>query len=57
MNWQYLIDNVVSSNKKKIYGKKNERVYIVANHHPAVIVCNEQGEKYSTNINNLKSKK
>lgn len=57
MNWMYLISDVISSNKKKIYGKKGERVYIVANHHPAVIVCNENGEKYSTNINNLKLKK
>jgi hypothetical protein len=57
MNWQYLINDVISHNKKMTYGKKNDRVYIVANHHPAVIVCNEKGNKFSTSINNLKSTK
>ena len=57
MNWQYLINDVLSHNKKTKYGKKNDRVYIVANHHPAVIVCNEQGNKFSTSINNLKATK
>jgi hypothetical protein len=57
MNWQYLINDVISHNKKMTYGKKNDRVYIVANHHPAVIVCNEKGNKFSTSINNLKAQK
>jgi len=54
MNWMYLINDVKSVNKKTIYGKVGDRVYIIANHHPAVIVCNEKGNKFSTSINNLK---
>jgi len=57
MNWMYLINDVLSHNKKMIYGKSGDKVYIIANHHPAVIVCNERGEKYATKIENLKLKK
>lgn len=57
MNWMYLISDVVSINKKMTYGKKGDRVYIVANHHPALIVCNEKGEKFTTKIENLKPTK
>jgi len=53
----YLINNVISTNKKTIYGRSGERVYIIANHHPALIVCNEKGNKFSTSINNLTLKK
>ena len=53
----YLINDVLSNNKKMIYGKSGDKVYIIANHHPAVIVCNEKGDKYSTSINNLKPTK
>jgi hypothetical protein len=54
MNWMYLINDVLSNNKKMMYGKSGDKVYIIANHHPAVIVCNEKGNKFSTSINNLK---
>jgi hypothetical protein len=54
MNWMYLINDVVSRNKKTIYSKSGDKVYIIANHFPAVIVCNEKGNKFSTSINNLK---
>jgi hypothetical protein len=57
MNWMYLINDVISCNKKTIYGRSGDRVYIIANHHPAVIVCNEKGDKFSTSINNLKAQK
>ena len=57
MNWQYLVNDVLSHNKKMVYGKKGDMVYIVANHHPAVIVCNEKGEKFTTKIENLKTTK
>lgn len=57
MKWQYLINDVISHNMKMTYGKKGDRVYIVANHHPAVIVCNKKGEKYATKIENLKPTK
>jgi hypothetical protein len=57
MNWQYLINDVLSHNRKIKYGKKNDKVYIVANHYPAAIVCNEKGEKYATKIENLKPTK
>ena len=53
----YLINDVLSNNKKMIYGKSGDRVYIIANHHLAVIVCNEKGNKFSTSINNLKTQK
>jgi len=54
MNWMYLINDVISYNRKTTYGRSGERVYIIANHHPAVIVCNEKGNKFSTSIKNLK---
>ena len=57
MNWMYLINDVLSHNRKMTYGKKNDKVYIVANHHPAIIVCNEKGEKFTTKIENLKPTK
>jgi len=57
MNWMYLINDVISYNKKIIYGKSGDMVYIVANHYPAVIVCNEKGEKFTTKIENLKNQK
>jgi hypothetical protein len=53
----YLINDVKSNNKKTIYGRSGDRVYIISNHHPAVIVSNEQGNKFSTSINNLTHKK
>lgn len=55
MIWMYLIEDVVSNNKKTIYGKKGDKVYIVSNHYPAVIVCNEKGNKFTTKIKNLKN--
>jgi hypothetical protein len=53
----YLINDVKSNNKKTIYGRSGDRVYIISNHHPAVLVSNEKGNKFSTSINNLTLKK
>jgi hypothetical protein len=57
MTWMYLINDVKSNNKKTIYGRSGDRVYIISNHYSAVIVSNEQGNKFSTSINNLTLKK
>ena len=56
MIWQYLIEDVTSYNKKKIYAKAGEKVYIIANHSPVALVISEKGEKFSTLFTNLKSK-
>jgi hypothetical protein len=49
-----LISDVVSSNKKTIYGKSGDEVRIIAVHHPAVVVENKKGCRYATCLSNLK---
>jgi hypothetical protein len=56
MIWQYLIEDVTSYNKKKIYAKAGEKVYIIANHSPVALVISEKGEKFATKFTNLKPK-
>jgi len=54
--WQYLIEDVISYNRKKIYGKAGEKVYVIANHDPVALVISERGEKFPTKFDNLKNK-
>jgi hypothetical protein len=56
MIWQYLIEDVTSYNRKKIYAKAGEKVYVIANHSPVALVISERGEKFSTLFTNLKPK-
>jgi hypothetical protein len=50
---QYLKEDVVSFNRKKIYGRQGERVFIIKNLHPVVIVSNEYGERFPCHVNQL----
>lgn len=55
MLWQYLKTDVISA-KKTLYGTVGDRVVVIANHHPALIVQNEKGDKFSTTFDNLSDK-
>lgn len=50
---KYLISDVISG-KKQIYGRKGDKVNIIALHPPAVIVEGIKGERFSTTLKNLK---
>lgn len=53
---QYLKEDVVSFNRKKIYGRQGERVFIIKNLNHVVLVFNEYGERFSCLVENLTSK-
>lgn len=53
MIWVYLKEDIISMNKKIVYGEQGERVVIISNRHPAMIVCNEKGEKYTCHYSKL----
>jgi len=53
MIWMYLQNDVISYNKKSIYGKKGEMVSIISNNDPAIIVRSETGNRFTTSMNNL----
>ena len=55
MLWQYLKTDVIGA-KKTLYGTAGDRVVVIANHHPALIVQNEKGDKFSTTFDNLSDK-
>ena len=50
---QYLKQDIISFNKKTVYGRQGERVFIIKNLHPVVIVSNEYGERFSCHVNEL----
>lgn len=45
---------MISGNKKTTYGKSGDAVKIISLHHPAVIVENEKGYRFTTQLKNLK---
>jgi hypothetical protein len=53
MIWVYLTEDIYAMNKKKVYGEQGERVVVVSNRHPAIIVCNAKGEKYTCHFSKL----
>jgi hypothetical protein len=53
---QYLTEDIYSSNRKIKYGTKGERVYIVSNRYPAVIVQKENGIRFACSVHKLKLK-
>lgn len=54
---QYLNEDVISFNKKKVYGRQGERVFIIKNLHPVVLVSNEYGERFSCHVDQLSNTK
>ena len=52
MLWQYLKTDVIGS-KRNVYGLTGDRVMVISNHHPALVVQNEKGDKFSTTYDNL----
>lgn len=46
MIWLYLNKEIKGSCSKKIYGKKNDRIFIVKNQQEMLLVQNEKGEKF-----------
>ena len=52
MLWQYLKTDVIGI-KRNVYGLTGDMVMVVSNHHPALVVQNEKGEKFSTTYDNL----
>jgi hypothetical protein len=61
MIWQYLKNDVISYNRKTIYGLCGERISIInSNHYPVVLVISEKGNSFATtmdNLSNIKPKK
>lgn len=53
MIWMYLKNDVISYNRKTIYGKQGERVAIISNHHPAILVRSESGNSFSCSVDDL----
>ena len=50
----YLKKDITSNNKKTIYGYKGDRIIIISNHHPAMIVRSfETGNTFSVNVENI----
>lgn len=53
----YIINEVVSYNRKTIYAKAGERVTIIANFVNVAIVENSKGVRFSTLFSNLSKQK
>jgi len=53
MIWMYLKNDVISFNRKTIYGRQGERVVVVSNRHPAMIVRSETGNSFSCSVDDL----
>jgi hypothetical protein len=54
MIWMYLKSDVISYNRKTIYGAEGERIFIInSDHHPVVLVTSEKGNSFSTTMDNL----
>ena len=54
MIWMYLKTDVISYNKKTIYGVCGERISIInSDHHPVVLVTSEKGNSFTTTMDNL----
>lgn len=50
----YLTKDITSYNNKSTYGFKGEKVIIIANHHPAILVTSlETGNSFSVHFENL----
>lgn len=57
MIWMYLKEDIISYNRKTIYGKKGERVIIISNHHPAICVTSETGNSFPCSMEHLSTTK
>jgi len=58
MIWMYLKKDIISYNKKTIYGAEGERVFIInTDHHPVVLVTSEKGNSFATTMDNLSQTK
>lgn len=54
MIWMYLKNDVISYNRKTIYGVSGERIFIInSDHHPVVLVTSEKGNSFFTTMDNL----
>jgi hypothetical protein len=49
----WLKSDVISYNRKTIYGVKGERVSIISDHYPAILVKSENGNSFTTTMDNL----
>lgn len=50
----FLIDDVINRlNKKQLYGRKGEKVKLISESLPAVIVENEKGDRFPTYQGNI----
>jgi hypothetical protein len=49
----WLKSDVISYNRKTIYGVQGERVDIISEHIPAVLVRSEKGNSFATTMDNL----
>lgn len=52
-SYKYLVSDVLSG-KKQLYGRKGDKIKIIAVHAPAVIVEGIKGNRFSTTLENLK---
>ena len=53
----YCKEDIISNNKKTLYAKQGDEVFIIANHYPALIVCNYIGEKFPCHTDKLSKTK
>jgi len=50
----YLKKDIISYNRKTIYGAEGERVFIInSDHHPVLLVKSEKGNSFATTMDNL----
>jgi hypothetical protein len=53
MIFKYLNKDIKGAYSKKVYGKKNERVYVVKNEVDMLLVMSESGNKFYITQNDL----
>ena len=49
----WLKTDVISYNRKTTYGVQGERVSIISDHDPAILVRSENGNSFTTTMDNL----